>query len=179
MTSVAHIVETALLILAAYLAGCVLGYAARHILHAARGTRQVVRAIASVPIPVATVQPKRVRSPAARLAATSPEPAQSLPTQAVVSAATPPVTRRPAVEARPATLDAPRSGRADNLKQIKGIGPKIEALLNGMGIYHLDQIAGWTKANVDWVDSRLAFKGRIRREQWVEQATALAKAQAA
>ena len=179
MTSAVHIVETALLILAAYLAGCVLGYAARHILHAARGTRQVVQAIAQAPAPVAATQLKRVRTPAARLAATSPEPARPLPTQAVVSATAPPSTRRPAVDPKPATLDAPCSGRPDNLKQIKGIGPKIEASLNGMGIYHLDQIAGWTKANVDWVDSRLAFKGRIRREQWVEQATALAKAQAA
>ncbi len=41
---------------------------------------------------------------------------------------------------------------------------------------HLDQIAAWTKSNIDWVDGQLAFKGRIRRERWVEQAAELAKA---
>ena len=53
---------------------------------------------------------------------------------------------------RPVSLTAPRSGGADNLKQIKGIGPKIEASLQAMGIYHLDQIAGWSKTNIDWVE---------------------------
>jgi len=42
-----------------------------------------------------------------------------------------------------------------------------------MGIFHLDQIAAWTPENVDWVDARLAFKGRVTREAWVEQARAL------
>ena len=75
-------------------------------------------------------------------------------------------------------LAAPRPGGADNLKQIKGIGPKIEASLHGLGIYHLDQIAGWNKANADWVDAKLTFKGRIRRERWVEQAAELCKTKA-
>jgi len=184
MTSnLAHIVETAALLLTAYLIGCILGYAARRILHAGRGTRQ------AVPEPVvattaAAPEPRRPRNPAARLAASVddlPPPAKPVvtkPAEPVPAARKPVPSSKPPAKAkisdpRPATLPAPRGGTADNLKQIKGIGPKIEASLQAMGIFHIDQIAGWSKANVDWVDAQLAFKGRIRRERWVEQAREL------
>lgn len=163
----AHLIETASLILAAYLLGCVVGYGVRLILYAGRGTRQVT----TIAVPVVTAAPpelKRPRSPAARLAATVDEPAPK-PIE---------IARAKSISPKPAALPAPRSGTADNLKQIKGIGPKIEASLNGLGIYHLDQIATWTKANVDWVDGQLAFKGRIRRERWVEQAAEMARTKA-
>jgi predicted flap endonuclease-1-like 5' DNA nuclease len=62
---------------------------------------------------------------------------------------------------------------ADDLQQIKGIGPKIADILADMGIRRLDQIAGWTPENVAWVNERLKFKGRIEREQWIPQAKAL------
>lgn len=180
MTNLVHIGEIALLFLAAYLAGCIVGYATRRILHAARGTRQVTLLVPAVPAPPlepAAPPLKRLRTPAARLAAaTSPEPMAAPPTaQAVPPQAAKPKPKRQPADPRPAALSAPRDGRADNLRQIKGIGPKIEASLNGLGIYHLDQIAAWTKANIDWVDGQLAFKGRIRREQWVQQAIDLAK----
>lgn len=173
----AHLVETALLFLAAYLLGCVLGYGVRRMLHAARGTRQVTSI--AVPAVVETVpEIRRVRSPAARLAATVDEPMPK-PAEVPVIASKPAPAKIPAraksADARPLPLLAPRDGKADNLKQIKGIGPKIEASLNGLGIYHLDQIASWNKAQVDWVESQLAFKGRIRRERWVEQATEMAR----
>ena len=76
---------------------------------------------------------------------------------------------------KPDTLDAPRAGKADNLKQIGGIGPKIERLLNDLGIYHFDQIAGWSEREIAWVNAEISFKGRIERENWVSQATSLAK----
>lgn len=76
---------------------------------------------------------------------------------------------------RPAALDAPRAGGADNLKEIKGVGPKLEKMLNGMGFYHFDQIAGWTDDEIAWVDANLkGFKGRVSRDNWVEQAGILA-----
>ncbi len=78
------------------------------------------------------------------------------------------------VGAKPATLEAPRNGKADNLKQIGGVGPKIEKLLNGLGIYHFDQIAAWTENEIAWVNSEISFKGRIERENWVDQAKTLA-----
>jgi NADH-quinone oxidoreductase subunit E len=73
----------------------------------------------------------------------------------------------------PERLSAPR-GTPDDLKRIGGIGPKIEALLNEMGFWHFDQIAAWTPEETAWVDSRLKFKGRIARENWIAQAKALA-----
>ncbi|MEP6019032.1 MAG: hypothetical protein ABJ251_11205 [Paracoccaceae bacterium] len=76
---------------------------------------------------------------------------------------------------KPATLDGPRDGKADNLKEIKGIGPKLEKLCNVMGFYHFDQIAAWSPAEVAWVNANLeGFKGRVSRDKWVEQAGVLA-----
>jgi len=76
---------------------------------------------------------------------------------------------------RPASLDAARDGKADDLKMIKGVGPKLEALLNRLGFYHFDQIAAWSGDEVAWVDQNLAgFKGRVSRDNWVTQASALA-----
>lgn len=76
---------------------------------------------------------------------------------------------------KPATLAAPRSGGADNLKAIKGVGPKMEKMLNDMGFYHFDQVAAWTASEVAWVDQNLkGFKGRVSRDNWVAQAKTLA-----
>ena len=75
---------------------------------------------------------------------------------------------------RPPALPGPRSGHADDLRRIRGIGPQNATRLNALGIYHLDQIAAWTPAEVRWVGAYLAFPGRIEREDWIGQATALA-----
>ena len=76
---------------------------------------------------------------------------------------------------KPEMLDAPRDGGADDLKLIKGVGPKLETMLNEMGIFHYDQIATWTADEVAWADSNLkGFKGRVSRDAWVDQAKALA-----
>ncbi|UOA14377.1 NADH-quinone oxidoreductase subunit E [Sulfitobacter dubius] len=77
---------------------------------------------------------------------------------------------------KPAQLDGPREGGADDLKKIKGVGPKLEQMLNGMGFYHFDQIAQWGPEEVAWVDQNLeGFKGRVSRDTWVEQAARLAE----
>ncbi|MDN2567494.1 NADH-quinone oxidoreductase subunit E [Aquibium sp. A9E412] len=72
-----------------------------------------------------------------------------------------------------------RPARPDDLKLISGVGPKIEGLLNELGIYTFEQVAGWKKAERAWVDSYLRFRGRIERDDWVRQAKALAKGGAA
>jgi len=75
----------------------------------------------------------------------------------------------------PARLDKPRGGQGDDLKLIKGVGPKLETLLNSMGFHHFDQIAVWSDAEVAWVDENLTgFKGRATRDDWVAQAKILA-----
>jgi len=74
---------------------------------------------------------------------------------------------RPAGIARPAAID--------DLKLVSGIGPKIEGILHELGIFTFAQIAAWKKAERDWVDGYLNFRGRIERDDWVRQAKALAK----
>ena len=77
-------------------------------------------------------------------------------------------------------LEAPRGAGPDDLTRIKGVGPKLAALLNSLGYFHFDQIAAWTPEEVAWVDENLeGFKGRVSREHWVDQAKALAAESAA
>lgn len=76
---------------------------------------------------------------------------------------------------KPEMLTAPRDGGADNLKEIKGVGPKLETLLHEMGVYHFDQIASWSETEVAWMDQNLkGFKGRVSRDTWIAQAQVLA-----
>lgn len=62
----------------------------------------------------------------------------------------------------------------DDLKLISGVGPKLEKLLNGLGVWTFGQIAAWEPEEIAWVDDFMAFDGRIARDQWVGQAAALA-----
>ncbi|SMX34100.1 NADH-quinone oxidoreductase subunit E [Actibacterium lipolyticum] len=76
---------------------------------------------------------------------------------------------------RPKALNEAREGGPDDLKLIKGVGPKLELLLHVLGFYHFDQIAAWTSEEVSWVDDNLTgFKGRVSRDNWVDQAKVLA-----
>lgn len=89
-----------------------------------------------------------------------------------------PVATETGAGTRPAALNSARDSGADDLKKIKGVGPKLEILLNDLGFYHFDQIAAWTADEVAWVDQNLkGFKGRVSRDGWVEQATTLAAGQ--
>ena len=77
---------------------------------------------------------------------------------------------------KPKVMKAPRKSGADDLKMIKGVGPKLEKLLHDMGFFHFDQIAKWTEQEISWVDQNLeGFKGRVSRDNWVEQAQLLAE----
>ena len=70
---------------------------------------------------------------------------------------------------------AERTGQADDLTRIKGVGPKLAEQLQGLGITSLTQIADWDAAEIARVDSKLGrFQGRIERDNWVEQARFLA-----
>ena len=77
---------------------------------------------------------------------------------------------------KPRTMSAPRKSGADDLKLIKGIGPKLEVMVNSMGFFHFDQIAKWGQDELAWVDQNLeGFKGRASRDNWVSQADKLAR----
>lgn len=112
----------------------------------------------SQPVPEAVAAPAAVVS--APVAEDKPAPAEK-----------PKAAKPAAAPEGPLRLKAPRKGKADDLKEIEGIGPAMEKLANSLGFYHFDQIAAWSEADVALVDAEMkGFKGRITRDKWVAQA---------
>ena len=70
-------------------------------------------------------------------------------------------------------FDTPK-GAADDLKKISGVGPVLEKKLNALGITQYAQVAAFSPEDIERVDAELNFKGRIERENWLEQAKTLA-----
>jgi predicted flap endonuclease-1-like 5' DNA nuclease len=116
---------------------------------------------------------KPAETPAASVAAAVAPPA-ALMSAPVAEAAPKPKADKPATKAKssgPERLKAPRKGKADDLKEIEGIGPAMEKLVNSLGFYHFEQIANWSDDDVAVVDAEMkTFKGRITRDKWVAQA---------
>ncbi len=80
-----------------------------------------------------------------------------------------PKSRRPVKRAA-----APAASLAnDDLKRISGIGPKLEQVLNGRGIFRFADIAALSRADVERLDSELGLAGRVVRDDWIGQAKAL------
>lgn len=78
-------------------------------------------------------------------------------------------------EPTPAPAPAPAPASSDDLRRIKGLGPKLVTLLGEQGVTNFAQIAAWDDADIDRIDAQLGrFQGRIRRDNWVEQAKLLA-----
>jgi NADH-quinone oxidoreductase subunit E len=115
--------------------------------------------------------------------------AQSFAQEVTDIAAKEAATVAPVANAGPAESDAagvlmPEDFRQPNamekpakpadLKAISGIGPKLEKVLNGLGIWTYGQIAAWTPQEVAWVEDYLSLTGRIGRDDWTAQAAALA-----
>ena len=130
------------------------------------------------------VKPADPRPESAPPADAVPEPAPAPPAKPVVApaAATPLAADKPAApaEATPPVAGKPNIpaavGEPDNLRLIKGVGPKLNTLLNGLGVTRFDQIADWKEAEITEVDQYLdTFSGRITRDAWIDQAKFLAK----
>ncbi len=149
-----------------------------------------VKRIDGTEVPLLTPWVKDAKAPAAKAKSktAAPKPAAGKPAdatgvtkqEAVATSKAKPVGKSnpdTVVEKSPETLAKPRDGGADDLKKITGVGPKLEGVLNELGFWHFDQIAAWTAEEIAWVDSRLKFKGRIERDDWMAQAAALAKAE--
>lgn len=77
-------------------------------------------------------------------------------------------------DSSPLFTGGPAGGQADDLKLISGVGPVLEGKLNDLGIYNFSQVAAFTPEEIEMVDARLSFKGRIEREDWLGQAAKLA-----
>ena len=123
--------------------------------------------VAEAPKPKA--KPKAKKPAVKRKVAAKPKPK-----------AKPKTTRKPRAKAAPKPkvlyTDGPTDGAPDDLKLIKGIGPKFEKDLNGKGIYYFRQIGAWQAKDVKMVEGVIdSFPGRIGRDEWVKQAKGLAK----
>jgi len=146
-----------------------------------------IAGVASVAAGAASAGSKAKAKPKAKATAKAPtrKAATAKPdaAKAAVKPASKPTTKRTASATKktaPAKKDnAPprvrKPAKPDDLKMISGVGPKIEGILHGLGVYKFEQVAKWKKAERDWVDDHLKFKGRIDRDDWVKQAKALAK----
>lgn len=147
-------------------------------------SRAAERAKAATDTLIADVKSRarQVADTAAKRAAEAAKPAGSTArrkTQAAVAATEPTVKDAPAggtAMVKVAAAEKPAS--PDDLKAISGIGPKLEQVLNGMGVWTYGQIAAWTPEQVAWVDDQLGFAGRIGRDDWIGQARQLSDAKA-
>lgn len=148
--------------------------------------RKATKAIPLAPVekPLKVTKPAAVAKVAevtAAKAAAKPapkaKPAAKVAAKPVAKAAAPKAVPKPkpTLESadRPKGIERPRT--VDDLKLISGVGPKIERTLHDLGIFQFEQIAKWTQAERNWADGFLDFHGRIDREDWVKQASALAK----
>ncbi len=168
---IGHGLEVALLLLVSYLVGCLIGEQLRLAFGTPAQTAPVIAnpviansAIAQ-PLVAAAGQIDQHTRVYARDAMQS---AQSSPPQ---FAAEPLVSD----DHKPQLFAAPPPQGADDLKLIWGVGPKLETMLNELGVYRFAQIAEWNDMNLRWVDQSLeAFKGRAVRDRWIEQAKKLA-----
>jgi len=87
-----------------------------------------------------------------------------------------PKEKAPAKKPQVLYTDGATDGDPDDLKKIKGVGPKFEGDLNAKGVYYYRQIAAWTAKDIKMIDDILdSFPGRIERDEWVKQAKELAK----
>lgn len=152
-----------------------------------------VKAATSVPKVIEAAKPAPKAKAAAKPTATAKKPpavAKKAPAPAkktVASAKSAPGAAKPRKAAPKKAAAKPKNdlaslllskpqGAADDLKKISGVGPKLENILNQTGIFHFAQIARLSQKAIDELDDKLAFKGRIARDKWVEQAKALSSA---
>ena len=81
---------------------------------------------------------------------------------------------KPSAAAKSAkTAPAATPDGADDLKLLSGVGPALEKKLHEVGVTSFAQIAAWGSAEIAEFDEKLSFKGRIERENWIEQAKKL------
>lgn len=120
------------------------------------------------PKPPATPKPAVKQAEEAKKAAPKKAKAKAAPAEKV----------KPAKKTTPkkaAPKKAPSSSTPDDLKLLKGVGPKLEEKLHANGVTHFAQIAAWGPADVEEMDDKLSFKGRIARDGWIDQAKTLAE----
>lgn len=110
------------------------------------------------------------------VAEAAPEIAKPVAEEPAQPAAEEPKAAEPAAAAEPEAPKVAEATQTDDLTKIKGLGPKMQTELNGLGIHSFRQIAGWTPEDVAWYDTNLGgIRGSVTRGGWVDQAKELAE----
>lgn len=141
-------------------------------------------AVAEAPAPVAPpVAAEPIAEPVVAPLVATPDPVPVAEPMVAKPVAVEPVVEQapaPVVEPTPAPIPASPavaapSDDADDLLKLKGVGPKLGALLTELGVTRYAQIAGWSDSDIAAIDAKLGnFKGRPVRDQWIDQAKYLA-----
>lgn len=144
---------------------------------AASPTARAVTPKATMAGPKPAVTPKPAKA-AATTARPASVPRQEKPQETTRPApvAAPPAGKPPVASLalmpedfrRPKAIEKP--SKPDDLRKINGIGPKVEKVLHGLGIWTFAQIAGWEAEEIAWVDDYLGLEGRIERDGWIAEA---------
>ncbi len=103
---------------------------------------------------------------------------ETVVTETVTASVQPVAESQEQSEAAPESVQAlfaAPDGEPDDLKKISGVGPVLEKKLNELGITKFAQIAQFSSEDIEKVDTELNFKGRIERDNWLEQVAELAK----
>lgn len=187
------IIQLAILIVVAFVIGCVLGRLVRGRNAAIKDKENTIIA-AALSTPAVDEKPEPVTSAKAIVA---DEPSKDkveevaekveepLPeTEVKELEAEPEILEQIAVEEpvveiqdlhRPELLEAPLNGKPDNLTAISGIGKSVEEMLQELGVFHYTQIAQWKVDEAAWIERHIGFAGRVTRENWSVQASKLAE----
>ncbi|NTS30105.1 hypothetical protein HQ945_02460 [Phyllobacterium sp. BT25] len=194
---VVFLLQSLFLIAAAFVIGAILGNLFKRMSPKRESVSEVSTRAADARLAASPILPANddVRQSAREAAAMIP-PAEPVP-PAEVSASGKPARRtaakrvaaKTAVERRsnprqddshrPVMLKAARRGKPDKLTDIDGIGTAIQSRLFDLGLFHFDQIAGWSIEEAAWVGEEIGFPGRVQREGWIRQAAARVKMPAA
>lgn len=103
----------------------------------------------------------------------TPESLDIIPALPELPSSTAPTEVKPELDAKLGLVYKTPPLKHDDLTALKGIAKVLEQRLHEFGIYTYEQIASWTEDQIKEFSSRLAFKDRIHREKWVEQAQKL------
>ncbi|MGB5866085.1 MAG: 50S ribosomal protein L21 [Sulfitobacter sp.] len=122
---------------------------------------------------VAAITGKSVDAPVKKAKKDKPVKAEK-PSKPAKSGAAPKAEAK-VTEEKPKAAKKAAKGDGDDLSQISGVGPVIVGKLHDAGITTFAQIAAWSDADVEEIEEKLSFKGRVGREDWIAQAKDLAK----
>lgn len=186
------IVQLAVLVAIAFVVGCLLGRFARRRSAVVSDHERTIIAAAHATLP-ADAKPEAAKEAEAQAKAEEPrasfQPSERQKTEvkavpeAEVVGTWPSQAEKPDAKiepvcdpGRPELLEAARFGKPDDLTVINGIGRAVQGLLNEIGVFHYDQIAGWNEDESRWIERNIGFPRRVEREGWIGQSIMLTDA---